>query len=222
MKSFALTWAVDRAEFTLDALRQAIADRFSLTDDELSFRKKGPEPLFQNGVSWIVNDWKAAGICKDVKGSHKKRDDPYRIERSNLSREMLQRYLIYKEDAIEQTASAAFSSHEIDVPTAIEGTSVQGRLHADSKRSQAIVAQKLAENKQRYNGYRCEDCNYAPANDTRITDWIEGYVSDDLMRGILDVHHKNPISDGERETTLGDLRVLCPLCHRRRHICGKL
>lgn len=33
----------------------------------------------------------------------------------------------------------------------------------------------------------------------------------------LDVHHKDPIAEGERETTLNDVLVLCANCHRLAH-----
>lgn len=36
-------------------------------------------------------------------------------------------------------------------------------------------------------------------------------------RGLLDVHHKNPIAEGARLTTVNDLALLCPICHRHEH-----
>ena len=33
----------------------------------------------------------------------------------------------------------------------------------------------------------------------------------------LDVHHKDPIAEGERTTTLDDVLVLCANCHRLAH-----
>lgn len=37
------------------------------------------------------------------------------------------------------------------------------------------------------------------------------------VRNQLDVHHKNPIAEGERKTTLNDVLVLCANCHRFAH-----
>ena len=34
---------------------------------------------------------------------------------------------------------------------------------------------------------------------------------------MLDVHHLNPIAEGQRKTTLNDLVTLCPRCHRKAH-----
>lgn len=36
-------------------------------------------------------------------------------------------------------------------------------------------------------------------------------------RGMFDIHHTTPISQGQRETTLSDLLLLCPRCHRTAH-----
>lgn len=49
-------------------------------------------------------------------------------------------------------------------------------------------------------GNQCMSCNYLPK-----------------VISQLDVHHINPISEGERKTTLYDLVVLCANCHRLAH-----
>lgn len=36
-------------------------------------------------------------------------------------------------------------------------------------------------------------------------------------RSLLDVHHKNPLDEGERYTTIRDFALLCPTCHRVEH-----
>lgn len=38
---------------------------------------------------------------------------------------------------------------------------------------------------------------------------------------IIDCHHRNPIHQGERETTMDDLVCLCPTCHRIAHVGGR-
>lgn len=35
---------------------------------------------------------------------------------------------------------------------------------------------------------------------------------------VIECHHKNPVSLGERKTCLDDLISLCPICHRIAHI----
>ncbi len=36
-------------------------------------------------------------------------------------------------------------------------------------------------------------------------------------RGMFDIHHAQPLAQGQRTTTLADLLVLCPRCHRTVH-----
>ncbi len=50
-------------------------------------------------------------------------------------------------------------------------------------------------------GTNCMACGYVPPQ----TD-------------VMDVHHLDPIAEGERKTTIEDLVVLCPTCHRHAHI----
>lgn len=48
----------------------------------------------------------------------------------------------------------------------------------------------------------------------------EGCSFSDEMDGMFDVHHVVPLMVGVRATTLSDLAVLCPLCHRWVHRKG--
>ena len=43
----------------------------------------------------------------------------------------------------------------------------------------------------------------------------------DLGENYLEIHHIIPISDGERENTVKDVRVVCANCHRMIHSVGK-
>lgn len=43
----------------------------------------------------------------------------------------------------------------------------------------------------------------------------------DELDGLFDVHHQVPLMLGSRETTLSDLTVLCPTCHRWAHGKGR-
>ena len=49
-------------------------------------------------------------------------------------------------------------------------------------------------------GIKCSRCSFVPT-----------------VMCQLDVHHKHPIAEGVRRTTLNDLIVLCANCHRRAH-----
>lgn len=60
---------------------------------------------------------------------------------------------------------------------------------------------------------RCRACGYAPPRATSSGATLNGIV--------LDVHHIEPIADGERDTNLADLVTLCPTCHRLLHAVGR-
>jgi 5-methylcytosine-specific restriction endonuclease McrA len=70
----------------------------------------------------------------------------------------------------------------------------------------------LARNWARYGTYTCTGCGYQPAHDPRVP--AAG------IRQMLDVHHVHLVSEGERDTGVEDLLVLCPLCHRREHVAS--
>jgi len=45
-----------------------------------------------------------------------------------------------------------------------------------------------------------------------------GFYLKDEKASLIDCHHLNPISLGERETSIDDLISLCPTCHRLAHL----
>jgi 5-methylcytosine-specific restriction protein A len=55
----------------------------------------------------------------------------------------------------------------------------------------------------------CDACGFDPAKvlDPKLVN----------PRTILDVHHKNPLHEGIRYTTIKDFSLLCPTCHRVEH-----
>ncbi len=55
----------------------------------------------------------------------------------------------------------------------------------------------------------CESCGFDPIKR------VQGTAV--RPRSLLDVHHKNPLDEGVRETTLQDFCLLCPNCHRFEH-----
>src|SRR5262249_22226234 len=55
----------------------------------------------------------------------------------------------------------------------------------------------------------CDDCRFDPA--ARVD---AGVIS---PRSLLDVHHKRPLEEGVRYTTVSDFSLLCPTCHRIEH-----
>lgn len=80
------------------------------------------------------------------------------------------------------------------LPTFVEGRRVEITL---SKKERDPAVRRAAL--KRY-GFKCMRCGLVPRVESQ-----------------LDVHHRNPIAEGERRTTLDDLAVLCANCHRLVH-----
>jgi 5-methylcytosine-specific restriction protein A len=55
----------------------------------------------------------------------------------------------------------------------------------------------------------CDACGYDPV--------VRVGASRVNPRSLLDVHHKRPLDEGKRYTTLEDFTLLCPNCHRLEH-----
>jgi HNH endonuclease len=55
----------------------------------------------------------------------------------------------------------------------------------------------------------CESCGFDPIKK------VQGTAV--KPRSLLDVHHRNPLDAGVRQTTLQDFCLLCPNCHRFEH-----
>lgn len=80
--------------------------------------------------------------------------------------------------------------------------------HFVRERNPMLTREKLRHVRQLTNEVRCEACGFLATD-------IYGDIDSDLC----DVHHLLPLSElsGQRETTLSDLAVLCPTCHRAIH-----
>lgn len=59
----------------------------------------------------------------------------------------------------------------------------------------------------------CQGCGFSPPRELSAGLPLKGTV--------VEVHHRNPVAEGERETTLQDLVTLCPTCHRLLHAIGR-
>jgi len=73
----------------------------------------------------------------------------------------------------------------------------------------AWLADKFIRERRRSSTLLCDDCGFNPM-----------MVLDPAKvnpRSLLDVHHKNPLDEGERYTTIKDFSLLCPTCHRVEH-----
>ena len=86
---------------------------------------------------------------------------------------------------------------QIDSPRAIEGYKKDQQLYL-AERDRA-----LAQKRKELDGFRCQSCGFHLA--------VGG-------RHVVECHHLDPISLGQRETRLEDLISLCPTCHRIAHM----
>jgi hypothetical protein len=73
----------------------------------------------------------------------------------------------------------------------------------------AWLADKFWKERWRGGGGVCDDCQFDPVAHTKD--------SDVKPRSLMDVHHKHPLEEGIRLTTLDDFALLCPNCHRYEH-----
>ncbi|MGE3245090.1 MAG: HNH endonuclease [Beijerinckiaceae bacterium] len=82
---------------------------------------------------------------------------------------------------------------------------LSSRVHFIRERDRFLVQRKLNEARKKNGKIKCEACcdtseqKYGPNGP------------------VWEVHHLNPLTEGERKTCLHDLAILCPNCHRAIH-----
>lgn len=91
--------------------------------------------------------------------------------------------------------------------TALEGETEEQR--SKRKRRAAWLANRFVLQRVRANSLHCDLCKFDPAS----------VINSGILRtrSALDVHHKFPLEDGIRYTSLQDYALLCPTCHRMEH-----
>ena len=104
------------------------------------------------------------------------------------------------------TASAADFDHDSSFP---EGAQIE-RLHRARERSRTLV--KLAKEafSQKHGTLHCEACGMVPSK----------HFNDTSLAGkVIEAHHNVPLTDAAHsgETSVADLSMLCPSCHRAIH-----
>ncbi len=87
--------------------------------------------------------------------------------------------------------------YDIENSKAVEGYKVD-RVLTVTERNQTLVKQR-----KEIDNYTCQACGF------RL------FIGE---RAVIECHHLDPISLGERETTIDDLVSLCPTCHRIVHM----
>lgn len=89
--------------------------------------------------------------------------------------------------------------------TALEGRE-RLRLHRTRERSGSLRRRKINDVLERTGQLACECCDRDAA-----------VVYGPIGRGYCEVHHRDVIAGGERETELNDLAIVCASCHRILH-----
>ena len=95
-----------------------------------------------------------------------------------------------------------------DLAGALEG-------ETDERRAKIIkratwLANRFATVRRKAGELFCDDCGFDP----RKRPELEGISP----RSCFDVHHKAPLAEGARYTTIQDFSLLCPTCHRLEHL----
>lgn len=100
--------------------------------------------------------------------------------------------------------SLALMDHDLG---ALEGESEEQK--AKIKKRAAWLADRFVRQRISAKTLFCDVCEFDPStilNASILT-----------ARTALDVHHKFPLAEGARYTTLDDFSLLCPTCHRMEH-----
>jgi 5-methylcytosine-specific restriction protein A len=100
--------------------------------------------------------------------------------------------------------------HDLSI-SAMEGKTEQQKQKIRIRA--AWLAHRFAMERARSGRLFCDDCGFDP------TSKISG--TQISPRSLLDVHHKSPLDEGERITTLLDFLLLCPNCHRFIHALAR-
>lgn len=100
-----------------------------------------------------------------------------------------------------------------DLPdSALEGMSEERKARV--RQRAAWLADRFVMSRSNAGRLFCDDCGFDPK-----VKFADGSVN---PRSLLDVHHKHPLEEGKRYTTINDFALLCPTCHRVEHARLKL
>ena len=81
---------------------------------------------------------------------------------------------------------------------------------AKVRRRAAWLANRFVLARRTAGKLHCDQCAFDP-----VERLAETAIN---PRSALDVHHKHPLEEGRRRTTLADFALLCPTCHRIEHL----
>ncbi|ODM44898.1 hypothetical protein A9O63_03810 [Cereibacter johrii] len=109
---------------------------------------------------------------------------------------------------LSQLSSSAVKQMQRELPdSALEGMDSERRVKI--RKRAAWIVDRFIRIRQKEGALTCDDCGFDP-----ISLFSDSSVS---PRRMLDVHHKCPMQEGIRYTTVNDFALLCPTCHRAEH-----
>lgn len=94
----------------------------------------------------------------------------------------------------------------------LSGSAMEGLTEEQKRKVRkraAWLADRFVRERDRNKQLFCDDCGFDPAT--------KAGAAGIRPRSLLDVHHKHPLEEGERYTTVLDFSLLCPTCHRFVH-----
>lgn len=92
--------------------------------------------------------------------------------------------------------------------SALEGMTEERK--AKVRRRAAWLADRFVRQRRTQGQMYCDTCGFDPTHRLNPTTL--------RARSLLDVHHKSPLDEGVRYTTVADFALLCPTCHRLEHL----
>jgi len=96
---------------------------------------------------------------------------------------------------------------DLDLSGALEGQTEERK--GQFRRRAAWLAKRFILKRQRAESLRCDRFGFDPSSEPDCAPL--------RPRSMFDVHHKDPLAEGVRYTSLEDFALLCPTCHRLEH-----
>lgn len=198
---------------------QPLADQFGLSvADRVRGRTDGrSEPEWHNKIQWARNELRKANYLDESAPRGIWKLSPtgiqaaqqymkHLITRSGALQDRIPGPEAINNDEHDALVESLPDIEELNLPV-VEGKK-QLITHFRRERNQAIVAAKKKQVLTNHQTLQCEACGF----DFQQTYGKRGY-------GFCEAHHTKPLGaeEGETQTSLSDLAILCSNCHRMIH-----
>ena len=132
-------------------------------------------------------------------------------------RPALNAWVAIEDEAVMAAGSEISEKVERDIGRDLTASAVEGLTEEQRSKVRlraAWLADSFLRQRRRAGTLTCDECAFDPTKrvaGTRVQ-----------PRTLLDVHHRNPLAEGQRYTTTLDFELLCPTCHRFKHAVMRL